>query len=141
MLIESATDAPSGRRGVRIRLAVGDARIDCRAVRRLCDPLPRIEPPNGAAREALVTTSPGRHLFETRHGLVRFKTAVPESLSANRRHCRARDAAGAKTAAERADETWKPFLSDFEPPPLDLNRADASPKHLVQHKAGRGNDA
>ncbi len=69
--------------------------------------------------DAIGETAPGGHFFGGGHTLERYRTAFYEPLVSDWSNFGQWTEAGARDATQRANETWKRVLRDFEPPPLD----------------------
>ena len=80
----------------------------------LCRPL--ASAPADLAWEALADVSPGGHFFATPHTMERFDRAFYAPLVADLSNFGTWEAAGAKTATERATAIWQRVLAEFRPP-------------------------
>ncbi len=80
----------------------------------LCAPL--ASAPADLAWEALADVSPGGHFFATPHTMERFDRAFYAPLVADLSNFGTWEAAGAKTATERATAIWQRVLTEFRPP-------------------------
>ena len=64
-------------------------------------------------------TAPGGHFFGGAHTLERYRTAFYEPLVSDWANYGQWVEAGSRDATQRANETWKRVLAEFEPPALD----------------------
>ena len=62
---------------------------------------------------------PGGHFFGGEHTLARYRTAFYEPLVSDWANFGQWTEEGSRDATQRANETWKRVLAEFEPPPLD----------------------
>ena len=69
--------------------------------------------------DAIGETPPGGHFFGGEHTLQRYRTAFYEPLVSDWSNFGQWTEAGSRDATQRANETWKRVLAEFEPPPLD----------------------
>jgi trimethylamine---corrinoid protein Co-methyltransferase len=69
--------------------------------------------------DAIAETPPGGHFFGGEHTLQRYRTAFYEPLVSDWSNFGQWTEAGARDATQRANETWKRALAEFEQPPLD----------------------
>lgn len=67
----------------------------------------------------IATTSPGGHFFGGEHTLARYRNAFYEPLVSDWANYGQWVEEGSRDATQRANETWKRVLAEFEPPPLD----------------------
>lgn len=68
------------------------------------------------AWEALADVPPGGHFFATPHTMARFDRAFYAPLVADLSNYGTWEAAGARTASERATAIWQQVLADYRPP-------------------------
>ena len=68
---------------------------------------------------AMADVGAGGHFFGTAHTLARYETAFYRPLLSDWSNFENWQEAGAKDAAQRANEIWKAKLAEFEKPPLD----------------------
>ena len=80
----------------------------------LCQPLGQTEADLGW--EALADVQPGGHFFATPHTMERFDRAFYAPLVADLANFGTWEAAGGKTATERATAIWQGLLAGFRPP-------------------------
>ena len=78
-------------------------------------------------------TAPGGHFFGGEHTLARYRTAFYEPLVSDWSNYGQWTEEGSRDATQRANETWKNVLAEFEPPPLD----DAIAAELAEFVARR----
>ncbi len=64
-------------------------------------------------------TAPGGHFFGGPHTLERYRTAFYEPLVSDWSNYGQWVEAGSRDATQRANETWKRVLAEFEPPVMD----------------------
>jgi trimethylamine---corrinoid protein Co-methyltransferase len=69
--------------------------------------------------DTIAETPPGGHFFGAAHTLERYRTAFYEPLVSDWSNFGQWTESGARDATQRANETWKRVLAEFEPPPLD----------------------
>ncbi len=69
--------------------------------------------------DAIGETAPGGHFFGGAHTLERYRTAFYEPLVSDWSNFGQWTEAGSRDATQRANETWKRVLAEFEPPALD----------------------
>lgn len=75
--------------------------------------------------DAIAAVGPGGHFFGAAHTLERYERAFYRPMLSDWRNFETWHEDGARTAAERANQIWKQLLSEFEPPPLPPDRAEA----------------
>ena len=69
--------------------------------------------------EAITAAAPGGHFFGTEHTMARYQTAFYEPLISDWQNHGAWEAAGSKTATERATLLWQKALEEYQQPPMD----------------------
>ena len=69
--------------------------------------------------DAIGATPPGGHFFGGSHTLERYRTAFYEPLVSDWANYGRWVETGSRDATQRANETWKRVLAEFEPPPMD----------------------
>jgi trimethylamine--corrinoid protein Co-methyltransferase len=69
--------------------------------------------------EAITAAPPGGHFFGTEHTMARYQTAFYEPLVSDWQNHGAWEAAGSKTATERATLLWQKALEEYQQPPMD----------------------
>lgn len=69
--------------------------------------------------DAIREVGPGGHFFGTQHTLDRYENAFYQPLISDWSNFENWRDAGAKDAAQRANEMWKRLLAEYEQPPLD----------------------
>lgn len=89
--------------------------------------------------DSIDEVGPGGHFFGAGHTMERYKTAFYEPLLSDWRNYENWEAAGAKTATERATAIWQKALAEFEPPPLDPARREAIDDYVARRKEEIGN--
>ena len=86
------------------------------------------------AVEAIKAVAPGGHFFGSAHTLARFETAFYAPMISDWRNYQAWELDGAKSATQRAHETYKRLLSEYEPPPMDESIDEALHAHMAKRK-------
>lgn len=71
------------------------------------------------ALDAMRDVAPGGHFFGTDHTMSHYESAFYRPLLSDWRNYENWEAAGAKTATERATEIWQRLLADYTEPPMD----------------------
>ena len=71
------------------------------------------------SEKVVLVIGAGGHFFGTAHTLARYETAFYRPLLSDWSNFENWQEAGAKDAAQRANEIWKAKLAEFEKPPLD----------------------
>lgn len=69
--------------------------------------------------DAIREVGPGGHFFGTQHTMERYENAFYRPLVSDWSNFENWRDAGAKDAAQRANEMWKRLLTEYEAPPLD----------------------
>ena len=90
---------------------------------------------NGQAMDAFRTNEHGMHFLGNAHTLANFETAFYRSKESDNNSFEQWNEEGAKNSAQRANETWKQMLSDYEAPPLD-EAADAEMVAYIEKRKG-----
>jgi trimethylamine--corrinoid protein Co-methyltransferase len=67
----------------------------------------------------IAETPPGGHFFGTAHTLERYRTAFYEPLVSDWSNFGQWTEQGSRDATQRANETWKRVLAEYEPPAID----------------------
>jgi trimethylamine--corrinoid protein Co-methyltransferase len=80
---------------------------------------PEIVDEGTLALDAMREVEPGGHYFGAAHTLARYETAFYTPILSDWRSYETWRAAGAETAAQRANRIYKEILASYEPPPLD----------------------
>jgi trimethylamine--corrinoid protein Co-methyltransferase len=86
------------------------------------------------AVEAIKAVAPGGHFFGSAHTLARFETAFYAPIISDWRNYQAWELDGAKSATQRAHETYKRLLSEYEQPPMDESINEALQAHMAKRK-------
>ncbi len=90
---------------------------------------------NGLALQSMLDTGPGQHFLGTEHTMANFETAFWRSAQADNNSFEQWTEDGAKTSVERANETWKRMLAEYEPPPLDEAKDEELTEWIERKKA------
>ena len=69
--------------------------------------------------DAIREVGPGGHFFGCAHTLARYQNAFYAPLISDWRNFEQWQAAGSPTAMNKAYDTWKAALADYQPPPMD----------------------
>jgi trimethylamine--corrinoid protein Co-methyltransferase len=89
---------------------------------------------NGQALDAIREVGPGSHFLGCAHTQANFETAFWRSgVADNNSYEQWRDA-GSKDAAQRANETWKRMLREYEAPALDPAIDEALMAYMAKRK-------
>ncbi|WP_347310231.1 trimethylamine methyltransferase family protein [Defluviimonas sp. SAOS-178_SWC] len=102
----------------------------------LCQPL--TSPEADLAWDALADVQPGGHFFATPHTMERFDRAFYAPLVADLSNHGTWEAAGAKTATERATAIWQRILSDYRPPEGSGERGERIARYIADRTAAGG---
>jgi trimethylamine--corrinoid protein Co-methyltransferase len=86
------------------------------------------------AVEAIKEIAPGGHFFGSPHTLSRYETAFYAPIISDWRNYQAWEVDGAKTATQRAHETYKRLLSEYEAPAMDPGIDEALNAHMAKRK-------
>jgi trimethylamine--corrinoid protein Co-methyltransferase len=86
------------------------------------------------AVEAIKEVAPGGHFFGSAHTLSRFETAFYAPMISDWRNYQAWEIDGAKSATQRAHETYKRLLTEYQPPPMDDSVDEALKAHMAKRK-------
>jgi trimethylamine--corrinoid protein Co-methyltransferase len=94
--------------------------IDAEILQMMAEVLNPIEVSEAAfGLDAMAEVGPGGHFFGAAHTLARYETAFYSPILSDWRNFESWRAAGAETAAQRANKVWKAILAEYQPPPLD----------------------
>ena len=88
--------------------------------------------------DAIAETPPGGHFFGGAHTLQRYRTAFYEPLVSDWSNYGQWTEAGSRDATQRANETWKRILAEFDPPPLDEAIAEELGEFVARRTAEGG---
>jgi len=86
------------------------------------------------ALDAIKEVAPGGHFFGSPHTLARYEKAFYAPMISDWRNYQAWEIDGAKTATQRAHETYKRLLSEYEPPAMDPGIEEALKAHMEKRK-------
>ena len=89
---------------------------------------------NGQALDAIREVGPGSHFLGCAHTQANFETAFWRSAIADNNSFEQWRDDGGKDAAQRANETWKRMLRDYETPPLDPAIDEALKTFMAKRK-------
>jgi trimethylamine--corrinoid protein Co-methyltransferase len=85
----------------------------------------------------IAQTNPGGHFFGGEHTLARYRNAFYEPLVSDWANYGQWVEEGSRDATQRANETWKRVLAEFEPPPLD-DAISAELEEFVARRTAEG---
>ncbi len=83
---------------------------------------------------AIADVPTGGHFFGSEHTLARFETAFYRPLVSDWQNYENWEAAGARTAEERATQIWQEALERYEQPPLEPGVAEALDEFVARRK-------
>ncbi len=86
------------------------------------------------AHEAIREVGPGGHFFGVGHTLERYETAFYEPILSDWRNYESWREAGAETATQRANTTWKRILAEYEAPAIDPGVDEALKDYMTRRK-------
>ena len=89
---------------------------------------------NGQAMDALATVGPGNHFLGCEHTQANFETAFYRSTTADNNSFEQWQSEGALDAAQRANNTWKKMLAEYEAPPIDEGMDEALREFVMTKK-------
>jgi len=89
---------------------------------------------NGQALDAIREVGPGSHFLGCAHTQANFETAFWRSTIADNNSFEQWRDDGGKDAAQRANETWKRMLREYEAPPLDPAIDEALKSFIAKRK-------
>ena len=84
--------------------------------------------------DAIAEVGPGGHFFGSAHTLERYETAFYRPMLSDWRNYETWADDGRKTATDRANGIWKQLLAEFEPPPIEADRAEAIAAFVERRK-------
>jgi trimethylamine--corrinoid protein Co-methyltransferase len=84
--------------------------------------------------DAIAAVGPGGHFFGSAHTLERYETAFYRPMLSDWRNYETWADDGRKTATDRANTIWKQLLGEFEPPPIEADRAEAITAFVERRK-------
>ena len=90
------------------------------------------------AIEAMAEVGPGGHFFGAAHTLERYETAFYGPILSDWRNFENWQLAGAETADQRANKIWKQALAEYQPPPLEDDRAAELADFVARRKSEGG---
>ncbi|HKZ21539.1 MAG TPA: trimethylamine methyltransferase family protein [Acidimicrobiia bacterium] len=90
---------------------------------------------NGQAIAALIGNPPGQHFLGNEHTLANFETAFWRSRLADNNSFEQWQEGGGREAAQRANESWKQLLAEYEPPALDDSKEIELAEWVAKRKA------
>ena len=74
---------------------------------------------NSMGLDAIAEVGPGGHFFGTAHTMERYENAFYQPILSDWRNFEAWQEDGSKTATQRANETWKRLLTEYQKPAID----------------------
>jgi trimethylamine--corrinoid protein Co-methyltransferase len=74
---------------------------------------------NSMGLDAIAEVGPGGHFFGTAHTMERYENAFYQPILSDWRNFEAWQEDGSKTATQRANETWKRLLTEYQKPAMD----------------------
>jgi trimethylamine--corrinoid protein Co-methyltransferase len=86
------------------------------------------------AVDAIKEVAPGGHFFGSPHTLLRFETAFYGPIISDWRNYQTWELDGAKTATQRAHETYMRLIAEYEPPPMEKAVEEALQAHMARRK-------
>jgi trimethylamine--corrinoid protein Co-methyltransferase len=86
---------------------------------------------------AIAETPPGGHFFGSAHTLERYRSAFYEPLVSDWSNFGQWTEEGSRDATQRANETWKRVVAEFEPPPLE-DAIAAELEEFVERRSAEG---
>src|SRR5688572_3499801 len=109
--------------------------VDAEMIRAWAETLKPIEVDDESlAVETIMEVAPGGHFFGSAHTLKRFEKAFYAPIISDWRNYQAWEIDGAKTATQRAHETYKRLLAEYEPPAIDEAVDEALEAHMSKRK-------
>ena len=90
------------------------------------------------ALDAVKDVGPGGHFFGTEHTMSRYKNAFYSPLISDWRNFESWEEAGCPTALEKANQTYKQVLTEYEKPPLDETIAEELACFVAKRKQEGG---
>ena len=109
--------------------------VDAEMIRAWAETLKPIEvDEESLAVEAIKEVAPGGHFFGSSHTLSRYETAFYAPIISDWRNNQAWELDGAKNATQRAHETYKRLLAEYEPPLIDPAVNEALEAHMSRRK-------
>jgi len=92
------------------------------------------------AFDALSRVPTGGHFFGDPHTMERYKSAFYAPILSDWRNHEAWEAAGGKTATERATDVWQQALADYEAPAMDPARREALEAYVARRREEIGGE-
>jgi len=96
--------------------------MDCEVlqqIQRYMQPIITDTSASGLAFDAMTEVGSKGHFFGAAHTQERYETAFYAPFLSDWRNYEAWAEDGSKDAAQRANETWKKILAEYQPPPMD----------------------
>jgi trimethylamine--corrinoid protein Co-methyltransferase len=90
--------------------------------------------------QAIRDVDPGGHFFGTDHTMARYETAFYAPLVSDWQNNENWQAAGAKSATERATTLWQSILAEHEPPEIDPGIRESLEDYVARRKEAIGTD-
>ncbi|MEM9843747.1 MAG: trimethylamine methyltransferase family protein [Pseudomonadota bacterium] len=115
--------------------------MDCeilQQIQRYCDPVITATTPDDIAIDAIRDVGGQGHFFGIAHTQERYTTAFYQPFLSDWRNFEAWEAAGGVWTSERAHQTYKAILEDYEAPPMDTGIRDELADFVDRRKAEGG---
>ena len=90
--------------------------------------------------ETIKSVPTGGHFFGTDHTMARYETAFYSPILSDWTNYEAWEAAGAKTALNRATDLWQQALREYEEPIMPEDRKEALDEYVTRRRAEIGFD-
>ena len=90
--------------------------------------------------ETIKSVPTGGHFFGTDHTMARYETAFYSPILSDWTNYEAWEAAGAKTALNRATGLWQQALREYEEPIMPEDRKEALDEYVTRRRAEIGFD-
>ena len=90
---------------------------------------------NGQALDTILETGPRSHFLGSAHTLANFETAFWRSEQSDNNSYEQWSEEGSRSSIDRAAETWKRMLNEYEAPPLDESTDEELRDWIKQRKA------
>ena len=94
--------------------------------------------PDSLGLGAIAEAGAGGHFFGTAHTMARYEAAFHTPMLSNWDNYPNWLQRGSIEAPQKANAIWKQLLAEYEPPPLDVARAEAVRDYIARRKAEGG---